>query len=273
MKKIVVLGVATTLLLSSCDTYMRHTYAGASLGGVLGSAVGGIAGGARGSDIGTIIGMVGGAAVGSAIDANEQKKTEEAVREHYERVQRNKARGHNPYRQQDFEAQTGAESGFDGTNSGDDRLYDLQMGAGDYPTEMEANPIEFTNEANVERLTQITKEMPNIEVGNLVFTDNNGNNILSRGEVGQIAFEIHNRGTQPISNLYPTITEATNSNRFRISPTTRIDVLMPGETVRYTATIVADRKVKTGEYSFAIAILKDNRSIARVTELRLKTQK
>ena len=72
MKKIVVLGVATTLLLSSCDTYMRHTYAGASLGGVLGSAVGGIAGGARGSDIGTIIGMVGGAAVGSAMDANEQ---------------------------------------------------------------------------------------------------------------------------------------------------------------------------------------------------------
>ena len=44
MKKIIVLGVATTFLLSSCDSYMGNIYAGGSLGSVLGSAVGGIAG-------------------------------------------------------------------------------------------------------------------------------------------------------------------------------------------------------------------------------------
>ena len=74
MKKIIVLGVATTFLLSSCDSYMGNIYAGGSLGSVLGSAVGGIAGGARGSDIGTIVGMAGGAAVGAAIDAMRRKR-------------------------------------------------------------------------------------------------------------------------------------------------------------------------------------------------------
>ena len=268
MKKIIVLGMTTTLLLSSCSSFMGGTYIGGSLGSVLGSAVGGIAGGARGSDIGTIIGMVGGAAAGAAIDAQANKKTKGILHERYEQLQENR-----DIEQQDYLSETRDESGFDSTNSGDDRLYGFQMEPSEYPADTSVRPLQFSNEANIERLTLITKETPQIEVSNLVFTDNNGNNILSRGEEGQIAFEIHNRGTQPISNLYPTITEATNSNRFRISPTTRIDVLMPGETVRYTATIVADRKVKTGEYSFAIAILKDNRSIARVTELRLKTQK
>jgi len=169
--------------------------------------------------------------------------------------------------------QTTDENGSDSTNAEDNGQYGFQIESPNGFTETNAKPVYFSNKSSIERLTPSTNEMPNIEISKVVFADNDGNNILKRGEIGKIAFEIHNNGTQAISDLYPTITEATNSNRFRISPTTRIDVLMPGETVRYTATIVADRKVKTGEYSFAIAILKDNRSIARVTELRLKTQK
>lgn len=45
MKKVIVLGVATIFLLSSCDSNMGSIYAGGSLGSVLGSAIGGIAGG------------------------------------------------------------------------------------------------------------------------------------------------------------------------------------------------------------------------------------
>ncbi len=233
MKKIIVLGMTTTLLLSSCSSFMGGTYIGGSLGSVLGSAVGGIAGGARGSDIGTIIGMVGGAAAGAAIDAQANKKTKGILHERYEQLQENS----------------------------------------EYPADTSVRPLQFSNEANIERLTLITKETPQIEVSNLVFTDNNGNNILSRGEEGQIAFEIHNKGTQAIGNLYPTITETANSNHFKISPSSRIDVMMPGEVVRYTATIKADKRIKSGEYNFSIAILKDNRSISKVMELRLSTQK
>ena len=268
MKKIIVLGMTTTLLLSSCSSFMGGTYIGGSLGSVLGSAVGGIAGGARVSDIGTIIGMVGGAAAGAAIDAQANKKTKGILHERYEQLQENR-----DIEQQDYLSETRDESGFDSTNSGDDRLYGFQMEPSEYPTHTSVRPLQFSNEANIERLTQTTKETPQIEVSNLVFTDNNGNNILSRGEVGQIAFEIHNKGTQAIGNLYPTITEAANSNHFKISPSSRIDVMMPGEVVRYTATIKADKRIKSGEYNFSIAILKDNRSISKVMELCLSTQK
>ncbi|WP_273412885.1 hypothetical protein [Prevotella aurantiaca] len=268
MKKIIVLGMTTTLLLSSCSSFMGGTYIGGSLGSVLGSAVGGIAGGARGSDIGTIIGMVGGAAAGAAIDAQANKKTKGILHERYEQLQENR-----DIEQQDYLSETRDESGFDSTNSGDDRLYGFQMEPSEYPADTSVRPLQFSNEANIERLTLITKETPQIEVSNLVFTDNNGNNILSRGEEGQIAFEIHDKGTQAIGNLYPTITETANSNHFKISPSSRIDVMMPGEVVRYTATIKADKRIKSGEYNFSIAILKDNRSISKVMELRLSTQK
>ena len=67
--------------------------------------------------------------------------------------------------------------------------------------------------------------------------------------------------------------EATNSGHFRISPTTRINLLKPSEVVRYTATIMADNRIKTGEYNFLITILKDNKSITKVMNLRLSTQK
>ena len=280
MKKIIVLGVATTFLLSSCDSYMGNIYAGGSLGSVLGSAVGGIAGGARGSDIGTIVGMAGGAAVGAAIDASAKKKAKEVACDRYERLQQNEADGQDSYGQQEIDAeqcsnqpQTKDERGFDSTNSGDDRLYGFQIEAADSLTRENARPIRYSNESSIERLTQFTSETPKIEISNVAFADNDGNNILSRGEFGQIAFEIRNNGTQAISDLYPTITEATHSNHFRISPTTRIDLLKPGEIVRYTATIIADKRIKTGEYNLSIAILKDNKSIAKVMELHLSTQK
>ena len=92
MKKLVVLSLGATLLLSSCGTYAE---AGATTGGwfgsIIGSAIGGIAGGPRGSDVGTLIGMAGGAVVGAAIgqaaeDAH-QKKMEEYQQRRIERQQ------------------------------------------------------------------------------------------------------------------------------------------------------------------------------------------
>ena len=60
MKKMMVLAVGATLLLSSCSSYTgAGAYTGAQFGSILGSAIGGISGGPRGSDIGTIVGMAG----------------------------------------------------------------------------------------------------------------------------------------------------------------------------------------------------------------------
>lgn len=80
-----------------------------------------------------------------------------------------------------------------------------------------------------------------MEICNVIFTDANNDGVLSRGEVGKIMFEIHNKGTQPISNLLPSVIEEANTGHFRISPATQIDELMPNEPVRYTVSIVAKK--------------------------------
>ena len=103
MKKVMLLIVGASLLLSSCGTYEASgAYVGSGIGAILGSAIGGIAGGGRGSDLGTIVGMASGAALGAAIGsaADQQAREREAqdVHDHYMRVQRNKAMGINPYK-------------------------------------------------------------------------------------------------------------------------------------------------------------------------------
>lgn len=276
MKKVMILGLAATFFMSSCSSYIDGTFTGGSLGSVLGGAVGDIIGGPRGSDIGTIVGMIGGAAVGAAIDANAQKRNQEAAHDHYERVQQNKAQGINPYddmysySQEGYvNEQQGEEIVLDTTASGDDRIYDFQPS-----TEMEQKTMMNIPESSViERLSTMPYEIPNVEICNVVFTDNNNDGVLSRGEVGKVVFEIHNNGTQPISNLIPSIVEDANSGHFTISPAVQIDGLMPKEIVRYTASIVADKKIKAGISSFTITVLLNNKSIAKVVSLKVNTRK
>lgn len=113
----------------------------------LGSAIGGLAGGPRGSDLGTVVGMVGGAAVGAAVGNAVDKAERQEVHDHYERVQAQRQRQCGAEAAHDGcsldgegrigqpVAQLSADSlgrysddwsGFDASNSGDDRLYDFQ---------------------------------------------------------------------------------------------------------------------------------------------------
>jgi hypothetical protein len=123
MKRIGLWVVGATLLLSSCDTYTGQGAAvGGTFGSILGSAIGGIAGGWRGSDIGTIVGMAGGAAVGAAIGAQADKAEAEKYAAYKRDRERRRAERENQYGD-DYEPRGNYDnSGFDGTNSGDDRI-------------------------------------------------------------------------------------------------------------------------------------------------------
>ena len=130
MKKSVIIIAASALLISSCGTYTGSgAYAGSTLGSILGSAIGGISGGPRGSDIGTIVGMVGGAVVGGAIGAAADERERQDVHDHYQRVMDQKAQQNarqGNYGGYQNRYQDDMSSGFDATNSGDDRI-DLDL--------------------------------------------------------------------------------------------------------------------------------------------------
>ena len=125
MKKSMLTWIIGGVLMSSCGTYTGEGAAtGAAFGSILGSAIGGISGGWRGHDVGTIVGMAGGAivgaAIGSAADQKEQQKYEEY------KQQRTQRRSRRQYDNDDYSYQQQGgysdDSGFDATNSGDDRI-------------------------------------------------------------------------------------------------------------------------------------------------------
>ena len=282
MKKCFILSVSTAIVLSSCGTYTGSgAVTGSSLGSILGSAIGGIAGGPRGSDIGSIVGMAGGAIIGASAGAKADKRAREDVHDHYEKVQRRKARERRNRRDYDYYNQTDDyaysngtnSSGFDNSNSGDDRIYDFQGSdyTGDYSA---AQPdTRVPAESSVDKLAGGYLYAPNIEIVNARFVDDNQDGVLSRNEVGKIIFEVMNRGDRPVGNVQPSVLETTGNAHIYISPSIHIESIEPGKGVRYTALVKADKKLKNGMAHFALTVLQGQKSISKVTEFNIRTSK
>ncbi len=282
MKKVLVLSLSAAVVLSSCSTYAGSgAITGGSLGSILGSAIGGIAGGARGSDIGSIVGMAGGAIIGASTGAKADRRAKEDVHDHYEKVQQRKAREkknrteYDYYNQTDDYGRSGSVdgSGFDNTNSGDDRIYDFQSSdyTGSYSA---AQPnTKAPAESSVDKLAGNYQYTPSIEIVNARFVDDNQDGVLSRNEVGKIIFEVMNRGNKAISDVQPSVLETTGNAHIYVSPSIHIESIAPGKGVRYTALVKADKKLKNGMARFALTVLQGQKSISKVTEFNIKTSK
>ena len=261
MKKMMVLSVGALLLLSSCGSYTgAGAYAGGSFGSIIGSAIGGIAGGPRGSDIGTLIGMAGGAAVGAAIGA----KADEAEQKKYEeyRMQREQRRAEQrSYEQRTYSSQsTYSEpdnSGFDATNSGDDRLY----GFGE----------DFSTVEPAESAVSVSNAL---EIRNPRLVDSTRDNVLSRGEEARMVFEVFNISSKPVFGIRPSVMEVTGNRHIRISENVLVESIAPGKGIRYTAVIKADNSLKDGEAIIRIGLMQGNKDlVSQAREFRLQTSK
>jgi len=269
MNKVLTLTVGAALLLSSCGTYTGSgAYAGVSLGAILGSAIGGISDGPRGSDIGTIVGMAGGAIVGSAIGSAADKKAHDQVHEHYEKVQARKA-------QQQAEAQQNQNygSGFDETNSGDDRIYDFN--GSDYTSDYTAQaPVQKNvGGSKVEQLGA-TNYSPVIEVVNARFVDDNQDNAINRGELCKVIFEVYNRGNQTLYDVQPMVAEMTGNKHIYVSPGMHVESIAPGKGIRYTALVKADNSLKDGTAKICVSVVQGNNElISKVTEFNIPTRR
>lgn len=279
----VVVLSAAVLLMGSCDTNMgMGAYTGSSLGGILGSAIGGIAQGPRGSDIGTLVGMAGGAIIGGAIGSAQDRK-QEADLDRYKRD-----RAARTARQQagstlgnaqpqsvthDTEASSNYGSGFDASNSGDDRIYDFS--SSDYTGDYTAQQPETTMplQSSVDELAQGLKYSPAIEIVNARFVDDNQDGKIQRGELCKLIFEVMNRGTQPVYDVQPTVVEATGNKHIFVSPNMHVEQIDPGKGIRYTALVKADNRLKEGTAKFCVSVLQGDSHISKVTEFNIPTVK
>ena len=264
MKKVLTLALGATLVLSSCDTYTGvGAVTGAQFGNVIGSAIGGITGGWRGSDwgslIGTAAGAAAGAAIGAAVDQSQQQKyddyaaarAERRSRQTYERSsQRSTGRDYGYNNSGSYDANNsgsyGANSGevFDPTNSDDDRI------AFDMPV---SEPI-------VIRRAELT--------------DANGDGVLKRGEECTVRFEIMNNSDKTVYDICPMVDDITGNKHVHVSQNLRIESIAPHQGVRYSATILADNRLKDGEVNIRVGVMQGNKEITSQTrEFRLVTRK
>lgn len=266
MKKNIVILVVAVLMLASCGTYTgAGAGQGAYWGGILGSCIGGISGGPRGHDVGTLIGMAGGAivgaAVGNAADQQRESDLEQYQAEKARLAANRQARQSQSTTSQNYNYEQGAitDSGFDSTNSADDRV-DIDFGD---------NSSVSTNGSSVESIGGSSS----LEIRNARFVDGNNDNVISRGESSVIIFEIYNNGTATAYNIQPTVLETTGNKHILVSPSVLIESLAAGKGVRYTARVVADRSLKEGTAQFSVAIVQGSQTVSKVLNFTVPCSK
>lgn len=276
MKKYSIMIMSAALVASSCTTGAgTGAYAGSSLGSVLGSAIGGIAGGPRGSDIGTIFGMAGGAVVGAAVGDAATKQHHQDQDDTYmpSSNYNNKPVYEQPYssNQQPVDDIDPTQM-VDTTNSGDDRIdFDVNSSSTlpnnnpDTSVSMDAGKVEQIYGANK------AAESGKITIKNVRFVETAEHNVLHGGEVGKVMFEMYNETQAPIYNFMPTVVEADGNKRIYISPSVRVENIMPGQGLRYTATVKADKRIKDGEIRLLVSAQRDGKPISYVTVVKVAT--
>lgn len=291
-----IIALIAAILLASCGTYTgQGAYTGASFGSILGSAIGGISNGPRGSDIGTIVGMAGGAIIGGVIgqQADQQRqadlaqyrnnKAERAARHNNDNYGSNSYDNNNysnynnydgsSYNKYDGSNYNDSNDVIDPTNSGDDRLYDFS--SSDYTGTYSAQQpfTQMPASSSVDDLLQGMKYTPHIEIRNARIVDANQDNIISRGELCKVIFEVYNTGQSTLHDIQPTVVEATGNRHLFISPGMHVEQLQPGAGIRYTAMLKADNRLGDGTAHICLSVVQGENAISKVTEFTVPTSK
>lgn len=234
MKKGIIAIIGAAVLVSSCSSYNTATgaYTGAQFGHVIGSAIGGITGGWRGHDVGSLIGTVGGmaagAAIGNAVDKAQAKKYEKRREEMSQRRQSQR------YEQRQ-QAQRHEDSGYDPEGRGDDR-------------------ISFSNEP-----------ASTLEIRNAGIFEKQKDGVLTRGEECSVVFEIFNNSDRTVYDVRPLVEDVTGNKHVNISPNLRVESIAPHKGIRYTATILADKKLKDGEIVVRVGVAQGDEELTSQT--------
>ena len=113
-----------------------------------------------------------------------------------------------------------------------------------------------------------------LEIRHAEILESQRDGVLTRGEECTVVFEIHNTSDNPVYDICPFVEDATGNKHINISPNLRIESIGPRQAVRYTATILADKKLKDGEIIVRLGVAQGGRKIGTQTrEFRVPTAK
>lgn len=112
-----------------------------------------------------------------------------------------------------------------------------------------------------------------LRIMNIRFIDDNRNHVIDAEETSKLVFDIVNEGDVSAYNIMPIVEEVTDMKHVIISPSAQIAYLPQGDRVRYTATIVGGKRLKTGEAVFRVYTTESNGSVSKIHEFSLPTAK
>lgn len=113
----------------------------------------------------------------------------------------------------------------------------------------------------------------NLQIHRIRFIDENRDHVISANESGKVIFEIMNEGTEPVYNVVPSVIETTGMKHIRISPSVMVERILPGNGIKYTATISAGRKLKNGNVTIRLSVTDAYGQEYAWQEFSLPTQK
>ena len=113
-----------------------------------------------------------------------------------------------------------------------------------------------------------------VRVTNVVFYDSSGDGILQPGETATVSYDIINVTPREIALLIPKIELSSQAKRIDISPMQSITNILPGEGVRYSVTLTAAPRLKSGETSLTLSLSRDNgATYTAVNTIQISTKK
>ena len=223
-----ILTLCGALLLSSCATTNSYNQFGAvATGASLGGMFGSSIGGLLGGPRGADKGTIAGMVIGGAIGAatTAQKKKGKTSTT------------------KDYNYDT------DDTYNGTGKNSDVQYGT--YNSPQYQSPYAQHS------------EVMDLEVSNIHFLDDNNNQRLDNDEKAFIIFDIRNTSSKTLYNVTPNLT--CNSKRVVISAPATIASLLPGQAIRYKASVIAVRRLKQPHVQFSISFGQGNQTVVAKT--------
>lgn len=141
--------------------------------------------------------------------------------------------------------------------------------------EAEGNPQGYPAERPVEEVYtepyNTSSALSALYIRNLRFIDESRDHILNGGESSKIIFEIMNEGSETAYNVIPSVTEISGVKQIHISPSILVEQILPGNGVKYTATVSVGKRVKNGTATFRIAVTDTHGQIYDRQEFTLET--
>ena len=119
----------------------------------------------------------------------------------------------------------------------------------------------------------VRQPVSQLKLRRIRFIDDNRSHVIDAGENSKIIFEIMNEDRKPVYNVVPVVETVGKVKHIGISPSVMVEETLPGEGIRYTASIHAGNRLKDGEVTFRVAVADENGVICDSQEFTLPTQR